>query len=81
MRMAEKEQQHRFEESTYIARSNARNIATGQIVATLVVAMVMGAAVLCAKYGQPLPATLLGGGGLVAIISAIIFGSKLKPRA
>lgn len=85
MRMAESEQQHRFEvqkieqvRADYTARANTRCVFSGQIVALLVVAMVMTAAVFCAKYGQPWPASLLGGGGLAAIIATIIYGSRLK---
>ena len=85
MRMAELEQQHRFEtqkeeqkRAAYIAKANAICVSSGQIIALLVVAMVMTAAVFCAKYGQPWPASLLGGGGLAAIIATIIYGSRLK---
>lgn len=85
MRMAELEQQHSFEigkqeaaRADYIAKVNGRNATLGMLVSLVVIIVVMVAVVLCAYYRQSLPATILGGGGLAAIIATIIYGSRLK---
>jgi len=88
VRMAEQEQQHRFEvqkqelaREELVARINGRNSLLGLIISLVVVAAVMAAVVLCAYYHQPWPASILGGGGLCAVVATIICGSKIKSGA
>ena len=94
MRMAEQEQQHRFEmdreqmllqkqaeeRAMLIARANARSTAWGMVVTVLVILVVFAAVVICAYLGHPVPAAIFGAGGLAAIISAIWFGIRLRPQ-
>ena len=92
MRMAELEQQHRFElnnaqlsaqqreqdRAELIAKINGRNTLLGLVISILVVVIVMSAVIFCVSQRQQIPASILGGGGLAAIIATIIYGSKLK---
>ncbi len=92
MRMAEIEQQHRIEidkaqvsaqkqeldRLDHIAKVNGRNATLGMLVSLTVIIVVMAATVYCVHQHQQWPASVLGGGGLVAIIAAIMYGGKLK---
>lgn len=92
MRMAEQEQQHRFELDLHqaevqkrelnlserVAAINDRNARIGMGVSLLVVLSVMATAAYCAYQGQPWPASVLGVGGMGAVVAAIMCGGKLK---
>ena len=92
MRMAEQEQQHRFELDLHqtevkkremdlserVAAINDRNARLGMSVSLLVVAIIMATAAYCAYQGQPWPASILGVGGMGAIVASIMCGGRLK---
>ncbi|MGE4301980.1 MAG: DUF2335 domain-containing protein [Victivallaceae bacterium] len=47
-------------------------------VALSIVFMIIAGAVSCAILNQPIPASVLGGGGLVMLVSIIIYGSRTR---
>lgn len=87
MDMAIKEQDHRIEKEKQeelradkIIESNSFLATCGIFSAVACVLVIMAAAVLCAYLGQPLPASIIGGGGLAIIVAVLVKGSRLNPN-
>jgi|GEM_PF-727184 len=88
--MAEKEQLNTHENDRVereVALSNVKradrqieidreNRILAMICATVVIVLLLSSAVFCAYIKQPLTASVIGGGGLCAIIATIVLGTK-----
>ena len=86
MEMALKEQQHRFEKENAEQKRaeeeikiNSSLIKRGIFSSVMSVLIIMSAAVACAIAQQPLPATIIGAGGLGIIVTVLVKGSRLNP--
>ena len=66
------------ENDRLLIETNAVTIQRGQNRALLIALAVLMAACVCAICGHPLPASIIGGGGIAFISAVFIFGAHLK---
>jgi len=78
--MAEKQQKHRREIEKKIVKSNTINEKLGLIFGFMVALAAIGGGVYCAHIKQLFGTLILGGGGLVSLVSAFIYGSRAIRR-
>jgi uncharacterized membrane protein len=78
---SEEQAKHRQQLENKVVNGQILISKLGQIFALLIAFACIGGAVLCAKYGQPVPATALGGASLVGSISAFLTGKKQKENS
>jgi len=74
--MAENQSKHRQKIEVKIVKSNITNEKIGLIFGLIVALSMFSAVVLCAYLKQPIPATIIGTGGIVGLVTAFIKGSK-----
>lgn len=63
----------------FIIRSNSMSMKLGMICALLSIMAIMATVITCAFLHQSITGSIIGGGGLVAIVVAFIYGGKMKP--
>lgn len=85
IQMAIDEQKHRFElDNADVARRkaeldiNAKLVSKGIGASIFCITIIMAAAVLCAYFRCPIASGIVGGGGIVVIVSVFVCGSKVK---
>lgn len=74
--LAENQSKHRQKLEVKIVKSNITNEKLGLIFGLIVALSMFSAVVLCAYLKQPIPATIIGTGGIVGLVTAFIKGSK-----
>ena len=85
IQMAMDEQKHRFDlENAEQERKqkeleiNSTLVRNGIKASIFCVLIIMSASVLCAFFGHPIASGIIGGGGIVVIVSVFVCGSKVK---
>lgn len=74
--MAEKQQEHRQATEKKIVRSNIINEKLGLIFGIIVALAAIGSGAYCASIQQTWAAVVIGGGGVVGLITAFVQGSR-----
>ncbi|MEX0813026.1 MAG: DUF2335 domain-containing protein [Chitinophagales bacterium] len=74
--MAEENAQDRKKINTKIVDADIKRSLTGQILGFILSILFIGAAIVCAYFDQPFPASVLGVGGFSSIISIFVLGKK-----
>jgi uncharacterized membrane protein len=74
--MAEKQQDHRINMERKIVKSNSTNEKLGLIFGLVVALSAISGGIYCAHIGQTVVAVVIGGGGVVGLITAFVQGSK-----
>ena len=84
IQMAIKEQEHRFQmdaaeqkQRDDELRANSSLIKKGIYASIACIFMVMLASVLCAYFGHPITSGIIGGGGIVIMVSVFVRGSRV----
>jgi len=77
LKMAEIQAGHRQDIERIIVSANIGQEKRGQIFGLASCFLVLAAACVCAAVGQPIPATVIGSGGIAGIIIAFRVGSKV----
>ena len=76
--MAEDEGKHRREIEKKTVDAAIKHENTGMRFALIIALAAITASVICAFLKQPWPASFLGGGGLIGLVGAFIWGSRRK---
>ena len=74
--MAERQAEHRQTSERKLITANIVNERIGLIFAFLIGLGAIGSGVYCVAVGQPIPASFIGGGGVIGLVVAFIYGSK-----
>ena len=84
IQMAIKEQDHRFlmdsaeqKRRDDELKTNSTLIKWGIYASVICIIVIMLAAVLCAYFGHPITSGIIGGGGIVIIVSVFVRGSRI----
>lgn len=80
MQMAEKQQNHRMGLESRVIDSQLRQSNTGQILAFVIGLAALGAGAFCIYSGHELGGSVIGGGGIVGLVTAFIKGRSAQER-
>ena len=79
LKMAETQANNRHDVSKEVLMSGIKNEKLGLQLAFLSLLIVMAVIVILGMNDKTLPASILGGGGIIGLVSVFVYGSKRKP--
>lgn len=78
IKMAEEQASHRREIEKKIVGSDIKRVKLGQIFGFIISILGISSATICALVGQPFPASIIGSGGIITLVSLFVVEKKKR---